>query len=77
MLTNKHNKPINNNNTHSETSIAKELIKIMEKHLLEKNITAIELFVSSHNLKAINLYKNIGFIEHRKLMLKTISLRLP
>lgn len=63
----------NNKQILHTTSIARELIKMMENHLLEQNIYSIDLFVSSNNLKAINLYQDIGFVEHRKLMLKDIS----
>lgn len=72
----KQNNPQNQNNNKQilhTTSIARELIKMMENHLLEQNIYSIDLFVSSNNLKAINLYQDIGFVEHRKLMLKDIS----
>ncbi|RAX51434.1 hypothetical protein CCY99_09145 [Helicobacter sp. 16-1353] len=55
------------------TSIAKELIKIMESNLLSQNIHSIDLFVSSHNLVAINLYQKNGFIESRKLLKKIIK----
>lgn len=54
------------------TSIARELIIEMEQTLRKKHITKLDLFVSSHNTKALNLYKDIGFKEKRKLMIKDL-----
>lgn len=56
----------------ANTSIARELIYTMEQQLLQSGINKIDLFVSSDNLKALQLYKNLDFKEQRKLMIKDI-----
>lgn len=56
----------------ANTSITRELIYTMEQQLLQSGINKIDLFVSSDNLKALQLYKNLDFKEQRKLMIKDI-----
>jgi len=53
--------------------VGTELLKAAEDHCSEQGIPYLGLAVSSHNVKALQLYEQFGFAEERKLMVKRVE----
>jgi ribosomal protein S18 acetylase RimI-like enzyme len=53
--------------------VGRELLKAAEEHCYKKGIAYLGLAVSSHNVNALHLYEQFGFIEERKLMFKQVE----
>lgn len=49
------------------------LLEAAEVYCREKGIPYLGLAVSSHNVKALQLYENFGFAEERKLLVKPLD----
>ena len=49
------------------------LLKAAEDHCGEQGIPYLGLAVSSHNVRALQLYEQFGFAEERKLMVKRLG----
>ena len=50
------------------------LMKAAEDHCIKQKIPYLGLAVSSHNVRALYLYEQLGFAEERKLMVKQLEL---
>lgn len=53
--------------------IGRILMETAEQFCRENGIDYLGLAVSSHNLQALHLYEELGFIEERKLMVKVLT----
>jgi ribosomal protein S18 acetylase RimI-like enzyme len=53
--------------------IGRLLMKAAEEYCRENKINYLGLAVSSHNIQALHLYQELGFIEERKLMVKVLE----
>ena len=53
--------------------IGRILMRAAEKYCQENEIDYLGLAVSSHNLQALHLYQELGFVEERKLMVKVLK----
>jgi ribosomal protein S18 acetylase RimI-like enzyme len=53
--------------------VGRLLIAAAEAYCRENKILYLGLAVSTHNLKALQLYEGLGFVEERKLMVKVLD----
>ena len=53
--------------------LAKAMLKEAEKYCVSVGLSYLGLAVTSHNLRALKLYEEMGFVEERKLMVKVLS----
>jgi len=53
--------------------VGKSLLQAAERYCRDNGIHYLGLAVSTHNVKALNLYQENGFIEERKLMVKVLE----
>jgi len=51
----------------------RELLQAAEDYCIELGIPYLGLAVSSHNMRALQLYEHFGFAEERKLMVKCLE----
>jgi ribosomal protein S18 acetylase RimI-like enzyme len=52
---------------------ARLLLKAAEDHCREQRVPYLGLAVTSHNVRALQLYEKFGFAEERKLMVKLLE----
>ncbi len=53
--------------------VGRALMEAAERYCREEDIPYLGLAVSSHNVQALKLYQDLGFVEERKLMVKVLK----
>ena len=53
--------------------VGRALMEAAEGYCREQDIPYIGLAVSTHNLQALKLYQDLGYVEERKLMVKVLK----